>query len=67
LMIFNFGASDVTLHSFIHEGNWKTEIFSADSRWLGPGYGLPRTVKPGDTVSLPGQSFVVFSREGRNL
>ena len=64
LMIFNFGTSEVEVHSVVRDGHWNTELHSADSRWLGPNDHFPRAVGPTDTITLPGQSFAVLSREG---
>jgi len=66
LMIFNFGTSAVELPSAVPTGHWITELDSADSRWLGPGDRFPRAIGASDTIQLPGQSFVVLSREGGN-
>jgi maltooligosyltrehalose trehalohydrolase len=63
LMIFNFGASDVALPSVVRDGQWTTELHSADSRWLGSSNHFPRTVGPTDTITLPGQSFVALSHD----
>jgi maltooligosyltrehalose trehalohydrolase len=63
VMIFNFGTSDVALPSAVPTGHWITELNSADSRWLGPRNLSPRTVGPKDTITLPGQSFVVLRHE----
>lgn len=65
LMIFNFGTSEVELPSVVRTRHWTTELHSADSRWLGPRERFPRTVGPPDKISLTGQSFVVFSHDGR--
>ena len=65
LMIFNFGSSEVELPSIARSVHWTTELHSADSRWLGPSERFPRSVGPTDAVTLPGQSFVVFSYEGK--
>jgi maltooligosyltrehalose trehalohydrolase len=65
LMIFNFGANEVRLPSVVRSRHWTTELHSADSQWLGPNNLFPRTVGPADIIMLPGQSFVVFSHEGR--
>src|SRR4029077_4287639 len=65
LMIFNFGANEVQLPSVVRSRHWTTELHSADSQWLGPSNRFPRTVGPADSITLPGQSFVVFSHEGR--
>jgi maltooligosyltrehalose trehalohydrolase len=64
LMIFNFDTCEVELPSVGRKGRWATELRSPDSRWFGPIDQVPRTVGPGDTLTLPAQSFVVLSREG---
>ncbi|HTC61327.1 MAG TPA: malto-oligosyltrehalose trehalohydrolase [Candidatus Saccharimonadales bacterium] len=63
LMIFNFGADSVDLPSVSPKEHWTTELYSADSRWLGQSDDFPRTVNPMETITLTGQSFVVLSRE----
>jgi maltooligosyltrehalose trehalohydrolase len=63
LMTFNFDAGPVTLPSAVPIGDWASELNSADSRWLGSNDRLPRTVGPQNTITLSGQSFVVFRRE----
>jgi maltooligosyltrehalose trehalohydrolase len=65
LFIFNFDTGEVELPATEREGQWSTELYSADSRWLGPIDDSPRTVGARDTVTLPGQSFVVLSHESR--
>lgn len=64
LMIFNFETAEVEIPSVGRGGHWTVELFSADSRWLGPGDRVPQTVRVTDTLLLPGQSFVVLSEEG---
>jgi maltooligosyltrehalose trehalohydrolase len=64
LMIFNFGGGEVALPFALRDGNWNTELCSADSRWLGPSDRFPRKVWSTDTIPLPGQSFVVLSEAG---
>jgi maltooligosyltrehalose trehalohydrolase len=64
LMIFNFDAGEVALPPMASEGNWTMEMHSADSRWLGPNRHFPEPAGPATAVTLPGQSFVVFSHEG---
>jgi maltooligosyltrehalose trehalohydrolase len=66
LMIFNFGTFEVELPSLARNGHWTTELHSADSRWLGPSDRFPREVGPMNAITLPGQSFVVLSHEGRD-
>ena len=61
LMIFNFDAGEAALPSMVTEENWTVELHSGDSRWLGPNRHSPG---PATTITLPGQSFVVLSREG---
>jgi maltooligosyltrehalose trehalohydrolase len=61
LMIFNFSPCEVALPSIVPAGHWTGELNSADPRWLGPSDRFPRTVSPMNTLTLPGQSFVVFS------
>jgi hypothetical protein len=60
-MIFNFDAGEAALPSMVTEENWTVELHSGDSRWLGPNRHSPG---PATTITLPGQSFVVLSREG---
>ncbi|HEY2645574.1 MAG TPA: malto-oligosyltrehalose trehalohydrolase [Candidatus Acidoferrales bacterium] len=64
LMIYNFGAGAVDLPAVLPKEHWTTELYSADLRWLGPGGHFPRAVNPMETLTLTGQSFVVFSHEG---
>ncbi len=66
LMIFNFGASAVDLPSVSPNELWTTELYSADSRWLGPSDHFPRTVNSMEILALTGQSFLVLSREGED-
>jgi maltooligosyltrehalose trehalohydrolase len=63
LFIFNFDTREVELRAAERKGQWSTELCSADSRWLGPINGFPRTVGAMDTLILAGQSFVVLSNE----
>ena len=65
LFIFNFETREVELSAAERKGQWSTELYSADSRWLGPIDGFPRTVSAIDTLTLAGQSFVVLSHESR--
>jgi maltooligosyltrehalose trehalohydrolase len=65
LFIFNFDTREVELPAADRKGHWTMELYSADSRWLGPIDGFPRTVGATDTVTLPGRSFVVLSHESR--
>jgi maltooligosyltrehalose trehalohydrolase len=65
LFIFNFDTREVELPAAEREGPWSTELYSADSRWLGPIDDFPRTVGAMDAVTLSGQSFVVLSHESR--
>jgi len=62
-MIFNFGAGDAALPSVASEGNWTVELRSADSRWLGPNRDSTGQADPTSAIALPGQSFIVLSRE----
>ncbi len=64
LMIFNFDAGEAALPPVASEGNWTVELHSADSRWLGPNRHFPGQAGPAASTTLPGQSFVVLSREG---
>ena len=64
LMIFNFDAGDVEIPSAGRRGHWTVELFSADSRWLGPRERSPQMLDSKDTLLLSGQSFVVLSQEG---
>lgn len=64
LMIFNFDAGEVTLPSIASEGHWTVILNSADSRWLGPMSHVPGQGGSVSAKILPGQSFVVFTREG---
>ena len=63
LMIFNFGAGEVELPTVGRNGHWTTELHSAESRWLGPSDRFPPAVGPMNTLTLTGNSFVVFSQE----
>ena len=63
LFIFNFDSREVQLPAAELKGHWTTELYSADSRWLGPVDGFPRTVGSTDTLTLLAQSFVVLSNE----
>jgi maltooligosyltrehalose trehalohydrolase len=65
LFIFNFDTCEVELPAAERKGQWSTELYSADSRWLGPIGGFPRTTGAIDTLTLAGQSFVVLSHESR--
>jgi maltooligosyltrehalose trehalohydrolase len=64
LMIFNFGVGEVELPSGARNGQWTTELNSADSRWLDLGDRVPRVGGPTNAIALPGHSFVVLSRKG---
>jgi hypothetical protein len=65
LFIFNFDTREVELPAAERKGQWSTELYSADSRWLGPIGGFPRMTGAIDTLTLAGQSFVVLSHESR--
>jgi maltooligosyltrehalose trehalohydrolase len=65
-MIFNFGADAVDLPPVSPNERWTTELYSADSRWLGPGEHFPRTLNPMENLKLAGQSFVVLSHDAKN-
>src|SRR5712671_4390101 len=54
LFIFNFDTREVELRAAEPKGQWSTELYSADSRWLGPINGFPRTVGAMDTLILAG-------------
>jgi hypothetical protein len=64
LMIFNFDTMEVLLPSVVGEGLWNVELNSADSQWLGPLNQFPRVMDLTNAIALPGQSFVILSREG---
>ena len=63
LMIFNFDTVEVLLPSVVGEGLWNVELNSADSQWLGPFNHFPRVTDLTNAIALPGQSFVILSRE----
>jgi maltooligosyltrehalose trehalohydrolase len=59
-MIFNFSPGEITLPPAPRSGQWITELYSADSRWLGPGNLFPATVDSDATIALPSRSFAVL-------
>jgi maltooligosyltrehalose trehalohydrolase len=67
LMIFNFDANEAALPSAARERHWSVELFSGDSRWLGPVNQFAQGIGRTSAATLPGQSFLILSliNEGR--
>jgi maltooligosyltrehalose trehalohydrolase len=63
-IVFNFGASHISLPSALPIGDWSAEIESGAPKWLGPGRTPQQGATPGAAVVLSRQSFVVFREQG---
>ena len=63
LMIFNFSDGDADVPLAGRGGNWTTQIYSADRRWLGPDGDFPRALAAGSYAKLAGKSFAVLGQD----
>jgi maltooligosyltrehalose trehalohydrolase len=63
--IFHFGKEKKSISLSLPAGNWRKQIDSADNTWRGPGSTVSlELVSEGEvSLSLPPESFIVFSRE----
>jgi hypothetical protein len=63
-LAFNFGNSRLTVNLPIPSGDWRKQLDSEDQKWEGRGSLVPDTLYSGGqfSLSLPPQSFTVFSR-----
>lgn len=63
--VFHFGKQARSLSLPLPEGRWRRQLDSAESTWGGPGSTVSsEVVSPGKvSLSLPAESFVVFTRE----
>lgn len=63
-VIFEFGNVATTIDLKLPEGGWTLRLNSADQRWRGPGYLIPKEIRTTDAlkIKLAAQSFVVFER-----
>jgi len=62
LMLFNFSHGEIALSGAIPAGRWICELNSSDSKWLGPVNQRPQLFSADHKITLPGQSFAVFSQ-----
>jgi maltooligosyltrehalose trehalohydrolase len=66
LFIFNFKKEVTELISSIPAGEWRKIIDSSDNIWYGPGTLLPDIIQTGEKITLKGQSFALFFKEGNS-
>ncbi len=62
--IFHFGEAPVSLPLPVPPGHWEKLLDSADARWGGSGAPAPESLRSHGsvTISLPPQSFALFSK-----
>jgi maltooligosyltrehalose trehalohydrolase len=61
--VFNFNKDDLQFELSVKEGGWEKILDSAEEKWHGPGTALPGIVRPGDKITMRGESFAVFLRK----
>ncbi len=59
----NFGEKTATFNAPESPGNWKKQLDSSDSEWLGDGSQLPKTCTETQALAIPAQSFVLYALE----
>jgi maltooligosyltrehalose trehalohydrolase len=62
LLIFNFGDRALDIASVKGGEHWNWELYSADSRWLGPSDRFSDATGPANRATLSAKSFAVLSQ-----
>jgi maltooligosyltrehalose trehalohydrolase len=66
LMIFNFGDEVASYDAPASPGGWRKLLDSAESKWMGPGSGIPQDISIASTSRLPiePKSFCILESSG---
>jgi len=59
--IMNFNTKDVTFQANAPSYNWEKILDSSDPKWMGSGTTLPDKLTPEQELTIPPQSFALFS------
>jgi maltooligosyltrehalose trehalohydrolase len=58
--MMNFSDRTLTFDAKTPEGSWQKLLDSADIKWMGPGATMPDKLIPGELLTIPAQSFVLY-------
>lgn len=58
--VMNFSDRTLTFDIETPSGSWQKLLDSADTKWMGPGATMPDKLIPGELVTIPAKSFVLY-------
>ncbi|MBV8885776.1 MAG: malto-oligosyltrehalose trehalohydrolase [Chroococcidiopsidaceae cyanobacterium CP_BM_RX_35] len=58
--VMNFNKSNTTFMPSLTSSNWQKILDSADTKWMGPGVVMPEKLIPGNSLTIPPQSFALY-------